>query len=137
MKIFTLAFLINLADPNCDSSRCPQINCGKDTIAGVLPNECCQRCIPWEYAQAIGLYPRAPQPSQNPRAPPQQVQDNYNSYQYNQPQQRVDVYIYGPDDGAYVTAGESIYFDCEVISPYNQYAQPRWSRAGNQVDYLV
>jgi hypothetical protein len=66
----------------------------------------------------------------------QSVQDNRNQQPAYDPyaqQSRVDVYIYGPDEGARVSNGQSIYFDCEVIAPYNQQAQPRWSRAGNQV----
>ena len=74
--------------------------------------------------------PQAPQAVQDPRA----QQRNYDPY--NQ-QSRVSVYIYGPDDGARVSNGQSIYFDCEVNAPYNQNAQPRWSRAGNQVNVYI
>lgn len=125
----------HLLDPNCDPRRCATPNCGKDTIAGTLPGECCQRCIPWEYAQSIGLVPRAPapQPSQDYR-PQSQAYDNRQQYPPAPTYpSRVDVYIYGPDEGARVSNGQSIYFDCEVFSPYNQYAQPRWTRSGNQV----
>jgi hypothetical protein len=87
-----------------------------------LPGECCERCVPWEYAASLGI--RYPQPSQPPQ-PPQP---------YNQ---RTSVYIYGPDEGARVTNGQSIYFDCEVNSPYSQHAQPRWTRGGNQVNVYV
>jgi hypothetical protein len=129
-------------DPNCDRRTCIVPNCGKDFVAAALPGECCEKCVPWEYAASLGIqYPQAPpQPVYDPRT---QQGYQYNQYAYNQPPQyqpqqqqaqRVDVYIFGPDDGARVSTGQSIYFDCEVISPYNQYAQPRWSRSGNQVD---
>lgn len=126
-------------DPNCDRRTCNVPNCGKDFVAAALPGECCEKCVPWEYAASLGIkYPQAPpQPQYDPR-----TQYNYNypyqqqpAYQQQQ-QQRVDVYIFGPDDGARVSSGQSIYFDCEVVSPYNQYAQPRWSRSGNQVREL-
>ena len=144
----------SLLDPNCDPRRCAVPNCGTDSISGTLQGDCCERCIPLEYAQAIGLLPRRPQAVQDPRpAQPQdpyqpqynQAQDpyqqQYNQQQYNQPQynpgNRVDVYVFGPDDGARVSSGQSIYFDCEIVSPYNQNIQPRWSRSGNQVDRLI
>ena len=116
------------SDPNCDRRSCQPTNCGKDFVAAALPGECCEKCVPLEYAASLGIqYPQAPVAPQ-PVYPYQQ----YNQAPQYQPQ-RVDVYIFGPDDGARVSTGQSIYFDCEVVSPYNQYAQPRWSRAGNQV----
>ncbi|CAF1138771.1 unnamed protein product [Adineta steineri] len=132
-----------LNDPNCDRRTCNVPNCGKDFVAAALPGECCEKCVPWEYASSLGLqYPQAPPPPQPAYDPRAQQAYPYNQYPYNQPQpqpqpqqyqpQRVDVYIFGPEDGARVSAGQSIYFDCEVVSPYNQYAQPRWSRSGNQ-----
>jgi len=123
--------LLNL-DPNCDRRACAVPNCGKDFIATALPGECCERCVPWEYARSAGLaYPQGPQAIQDPRSQ-QRPYDPYNQ------QNLVNVYIYGPDEGARVSPGQSIYFDCEVIAPYNQNAQPRWSRAGNQVNsYIV
>ena len=123
-------------DPNCDRRSCQPPNCGKDFVAAALPGECCEKCVPWEYAASLGIqYPQAPavpQPAYDPRAQPAYPYQQYNQAPQYQPQ-RVDVYIFGPDDGARVSTGQSIYFDCEVVSPYNQYAQPRWSRAGNQV----
>jgi hypothetical protein len=104
------------SDPNCNPRACAVPNCGKDFVAATLPGECCERCVPWEYAASLGI--RQPQPQPQPQP------------QYG----RSDVYIYGPDEGARVSPGQSIYFDCEASSPYNQYAQPRWSRAGNQVN---
>ena len=138
---FSLAIRLFPSDPNCDRRSCVVPNCGKDFVAAALPGECCEKCVPWEYASSLGIqYPQAPpQPVYDPRNQPS---SQYNQYQYNQPQpppppqyqpQRVDVYIFGPDEGARVSTGQSIYFDCEVVSPYNQYAQPRWSRSGNQV----
>jgi hypothetical protein len=119
-------------DPNCDRRSCPTPNCGKDFVAAALQGECCERCVPWEYAQSMGLpYKQGPQPVQDPRAQPRSY-DPYGQPQQQQQQNRADVYIYGPDDGARVSSGHSIYFDCEVSSPYNQYAQPRWTRAGGQ-----
>ncbi len=105
------------SDPNCNPRACAVPNCGKDFVAATLPGECCERCVPWEYAASLGIrYPQpGPQPGQN----------------------RADVYIYGPDEGARVSDGQSIYFDCEVTSPYNPNAQPRWSRAGNQVSIHI
>ncbi|CAF1407701.1 unnamed protein product [Adineta ricciae] len=120
-----------LNDPNCDRRACNVPNCGKDFVAAALPGECCEKCVPWEYAASLGIrYPQAPppQPSYDSRS---QQGYPYNQYAYNQAQ-RVDVYIFGPQDGARVSSGQSIYFDCEVVSPYNQYAQPRWTRSGNQ-----
>ena len=113
-------------DPNCDRRSCAVPNCGKDFISATLPGECCERCVPWEYAQSLGLRPTGPQS--------QQVNPSYDPY--NQ-QGRTDVYIYGPDGGARVSNGNSIYFDCEVTSAYNQNAQPRWSRSGNQVIFIT
>jgi hypothetical protein len=122
------------SDPNCDRRACAVPNCGKDYVAATLPGECCERCIPWEYATSMGIqYPARPQPVQDPRPQPRPTYDPYNQQQQYQPQ-RVDVYIFGPDDGARVSSGQSIYFDCEVVSPYNQNAQPRWTRSGNQVN---
>jgi len=130
-----------LNDPNCDRRACAIPNCGKDFVAAALPGDCCEKCVPWEYASSLGIqYPQAPQPVYDPRAQYQPPYDPYNRYPYNPPQpqpqpyqpQRVDVYIFGPDDGARVGTGQSIYLDCEVVSPYNQNAQPRWSRPGNQ-----
>jgi hypothetical protein len=137
MNIYLIDIFLFHSDPNCDRRTCNVPNCGKDFVAAALPGECCEKCVPWEYAASLGIqYPQAPpQPVYDPRA--QQAQQ-YNQYPYNQPQQyqpqRVDVYIFGPDDGARVSSGQSIYFDCEVVSPYNQYAQPRWTRSGNQVN---
>ena len=128
------------SDSNCDRRACNVPNCGKDFVAAALPGECCEKCVPWEYASSLGIqYPQAPpQPVYDPRT--QQGYPYNNQYSYNQPQQyqpqRVDVFIFGPEDGARVSTGQSIYFDCEVVSPYNQYAQPRWSRSGNQVNYI-
>ena len=96
-------------------------NCGRDYVAVTLPGECCERCVPWEYAQSTGLVNRGPQAI-------------YGTYDTPNPSSSVSVYIYGPDEGARVSNGQSIYFDCEVIAPYNQNVQPRWSRAGNQVN---
>jgi hypothetical protein len=137
MNIYLIDIFLFHSDPNCDRRTCNVPNCGKDFVAAALPGECCEKCVPWEYAASLGIqYPQAPpQPVYDPRA--QQAQQ-YNQYPYNQPQQyqpqRVDVYIFGPDDGARVSSGQSIYFDCEVVSPYNQNAQPRWTRSGNQVN---
>ncbi|CAF1624903.1 unnamed protein product [Didymodactylos carnosus] len=69
--------------------------------------------------------PQYPSEPSYPYSPPQQQQP-----QWSQP--RVDVYIFGPDDGAKVSDGQSIYFDCEVVAPYQQNVQPRWTRQGNQ-----
>jgi hypothetical protein len=125
-------FLLNL-DPYCDPRTCAVPNCGKDFVAATLPGECCERCIPWEYASSLGIkYPTAPQPGPDPRNQ-QQYYDPYNQYQQN----RADVYIYGPDEGARVSTGQTIYFDCEVNVPYNPNAQPRWSRGGNQVNEYI
>lgn len=130
-------FILNI---DCNPRACAVPNCGKDFVAGTLPGECCERCIPWEYARTMGIqYRQEPQPVQDNRAP-QPSYDSRNQYGYNQPQyqaSRADVYIYGPDEGARVASGQSIYFDCEVIAPYNQYAQPRWSRGGNQVNTCI
>lgn len=102
-------------------------NCGRDYVAVTLPGECCERCVPWEYAQSAGLTPN--------RGPQVQEQNSYRpQYDPYGQQSSVSVYIYGPDEGARVSNGQSIYFDCEVIAPYNQNVQPRWSRAGNQVN---
>jgi hypothetical protein len=136
---FTFCNLFYL-DTNCDRRTCQVPNCGKDFVAAALPGECCEKCVPWEYASSLGIqYPQAPpQPIYDPRT---QQGYQYKQYSYNQPQQyqpqRVDVYIFGPEDGARVSTGQSIYFDCEVVSPYNQYAQPRWSRSGNQVNSIL
>jgi len=73
----------------------------------------------------LGIRYPAPQPVQDRR-------DQQRPYDPYSQQGRVDVYIYGPDEGARVSSGQSIYFDCEVTAPHNQYGQPRWSRAGNQ-----
>jgi len=79
-------------------------------------------------------YPQS-QPQPQPYQPQQYQPQPYQPQQY-QPN-RADVYIYGPDEGARVSAGQSIYFDCEVTAPYNQNVQPRWSRAGNQVNVYI
>ncbi len=112
-------------DPNCNRRACAVPNCGKDFVAANLPGECCERCVPWEYANSLGIRRQPPQPQPRPQPQPQP----YDS--------RVDVYIYGPEEGARVSDGQSIYFDCEVTAPYNQYAQPRWTRAGNQVNIYI
>ncbi|CAF3624473.1 unnamed protein product [Adineta steineri] len=129
-------------DPHCDRRACAVPNCGKDYVATTLQGECCERCVPWEYARSLGIpYTQGSQgpqaqnsyrPQQQPQPQPQ-PQPHYDPYaQQPQQQQGVDVYIYGPDEGARVSSGQGIYFDCEVVAPYNQHAQPRWSRGGNQ-----
>jgi hypothetical protein len=120
------------ADPNCDRRACAVPNCGKDFVAAALQGECCERCVPWEYASSLGIpYKQGPQAVQDPRG----QQRPYDPYSQQQQQNRAaDVYIYGPDEGARVSSGQSIYFDCEVNAPHSQHAQPRWTRAGNQVN---
>jgi hypothetical protein len=119
-------------DPNCDRRACAVPNCGKDYVAAALPGECCERCVPWEYATSMGIpYKQGgPQAIQDHRG----HQQHYDPYSQQQQPNRADVYIYGPEGGARVSSGQSIYFDCEVSSSHNQYAQPRWTRAGNQVN---
>ena len=120
-----------IIDPNCNRRDCAVPNCGKDFVAATLPGECCERCVPWEYANSLGIRYPAPAP------PPQPSQDHQRGYDpYNQ-QARADVYIYGPDGGSRVSAGQSVYFDCEVNAPYNQNAQPRWTRGGGQVNIYI
>ncbi|CAF0762959.1 unnamed protein product [Didymodactylos carnosus] len=125
---------------DCIPENCAVPNCGRDFVAMRLPNECCEKCVRKCYQSIAQQNPQAPQtqygydryPYQNQ---PQYQQPQYQQPQYQQPQYqqpRVDVYIFGPDDGAKVSEGQSIYFDCEVVAPYQQNIQPRWLRQGNQ-----
>lgn len=119
------------SDSNCDRHECPPVNCGKDFVAAALPGECCEKCVPWEYASSLGIRYPHPQP---PSSFDQRRISSLNAYPTGE--QRVDVYIFGPESGAKVSPGQSIYFDCEIVSPFHHYAQPRWTRTSNQVHFV-
>ena len=74
-------------DPNCNRRACAVPNCGKDFVAATLPGECCERCVPWEYARGLGYQtgPQSqhggsyyPQPQPQPQPQQQAYSDVYN-----------------------------------------------------------